>query len=420
VDKEYFVSTPMETETPVENRVRTETGSRVIRRLDPGKKKTQSIENLCDRSWFVNENATIEDVARDLEDYPTIQAVAVVDQDMKVTGIINRQSFFGLLSRPFFRDLFSRKPLKKHQEAVTSFQFDLNILSVNELLGDKLNADEINWYVLNDTYGVYKGIFSSRDMLIYMSDLSRSDLDMARNIQKKLTGEISSIHEMTFDLVASSQMSKGVGGDYYSINKYLDDRWMLSLCDVSGKGVAASLITSVMWGMASVFDFRKGVKEFVHIVNRYLYRTFEGEKFITGIFMDFNSSTGEIVICDMGHSYIYLYRNGQLKQLNTSSRNLPIGIVHKNDIVLNRLRLIPGDILFIPTDGLMEQENPDGVLYNQQQVENVFRSSSDLPLDNLFNHLMEDFNTFRKGRHLHDDVTAMMLKFFDEHEDDSL
>ncbi|MDF1566699.1 MAG: SpoIIE family protein phosphatase [Spirochaetaceae bacterium] len=395
-------------------------GSRVIRRLGEEKWNTQSIGILSDRSWYVSQHSSIEELADDLAEHPSIQAVAVLDDAMRVLGVIVRRDIMGALARPYGRDVLRRRPVREHAEKVPTFDFTENIYNVNEILGEALHSLDVTWYALTDKRASFRGLFSSREMLIYMSDLSKSDLDMARSLQKKLTGEVSSYHEMTFDLVASSKTAKGVGGDYYSVDNYSSHKWVISICDVSGKGMAASLITSIIWGMSSIFDFSKGIGEFIRQVNRYLFRTFEAEKFITGMFLDFNARSGKLTICDMGHSYIYLYRGGRLSRIKTNSSNLPIGITPENEPVLNKMRLQPNDIILVPTDGLLEQENLEGALYTPERIQSIIRKNHHRQLDDLHTELIQDFDRFRGAAHLHDDVTYVLLKYFENHGDDSL
>ena len=397
-----------------------EPGSRVIRRLGEEKRNTQSIGILSDRSWYVSQHSSIEELADDLAEYPSIQAVAVVDETMRVLGVIIRRDIMGDLARPYGRDVLRRRPVREHVDKVPTFDFTENIYNVNEILGDALHSLDITWYALIDESGSFRGLFSSREMLIYMSDLSKSDLDMARSLQKKLTGEVSSYHEMNFDLVAASKTAKGVGGDYYSVDNYAANRWVISICDVSGKGIAASLITSIIWGMSVIFDFSKGIGEFIRHVNRYLFRTFEAEKFITGMFLDFNARSGKMKICDMGHSYIYLYRNERLSRIKTNSSNLPIGITPENEPILNKMRLQPNDIILVPTDGLLEQENLEGALYTPERIQSILRKNHHRQLDDLHAALIQDFDRFRGTAHLHDDVTYVLLKYFEDHGDDNL
>lgn len=395
-------------------------GSRVLRRLSEDKRNAQTIGILANRSWYVAADATVEDLADDLSEHPSVMALAVLENDMTVYGVIVRRELMGALARPYGRDVLRHRSVKEQAVSVLSFEYTQNIHTVSEALDDGLHGDDVTWYALVDEKQIFRGLFSSRQMLIYMSDISKNDLEMARTLQKKLTGEVSSIHEMQFDLVASSKTAKGVGGDYYSIDKYDKERWIISVCDVSGKGVAASLITSVIWGMSSIFDFHKGLGEFVRVVNRYLFRTFEAEKFVTGIFLDFDQKTGNTVVCDMGHSYIYLYRKGRLNRIKTNSSNLPIGITPENEPVLNRMKMKPEDIIFIPTDGLLEQENFNGELYTPERIQYIIDQNSGKQLDDIHRALIEDFDQFRGAQHMHDDVTYVLLKYFDEPEDDSL
>lgn len=342
-----------------------------------------------------------------------IYALAVVDSSMKIKGMIKTRDLFGLMGRQFGRALLSKKKACDIAGAFRSFDFRQNIFAVESFLSKDMQKQETEYYLLKDQENRFKGLFSSRDLLIYLSNITRKDIETARKLQQRISREESSVHEVQFDLLASSQAAKGVGGDYYALHKTRGQRWILSLCDVSGKGISASLLSSTLWGMMNIYDFDKGLLPFIKEVNKHIYHTFESEKFVTGVFMDFDAERGILDLCDMGHSYIFLHRDGRLRKLSVKG-NMPIGVALCSKLEMSRIQLQKGDTLFIPTDGLLEQENGHGELYQSRNIGTIIQSCQDSSIEEIHKRIQNHFMDFKGEEHLHDDVSYLILKYLGE------
>jgi sigma-B regulation protein RsbU (phosphoserine phosphatase) len=273
----------------------------------------------------------------------------------------------------------------------------------------------ISYFVLTDEERRFQGVFSTQDMLVYLSDMTQSDIALARDLQSRIVREREFVTGNTFELVSTAHTAKGVGGDFYDVREYDDGRWMFAFCDVSGKGIAASIVTAVISGMIGVFDFRvHGVIPFVKQLNDYIVRTFEAEKYVTGIFLDYNEHDGWLKICDMGHSHLFLYRRGRFVRLRNTHRNLPVGVVTDvnpgYDVITPRRE----DLLFLLTDGLIEQGNTDGEVYSLERVAGLLRTHAGAPVEEIADRLMSDFNGFRGRHHLNDDVSFALMRFVEQ------
>jgi phosphoserine phosphatase RsbU/P len=378
------------------------------------KRRKQTIGFLGTESFYIYANGTVEELMSALEDkiYSRIYALAVVDEKMKILGIIITRELFSLIGRQFGRAILGKKNVTNvmNRENPT-FNINENIFSVGDTLQENLRNDEITYYLLHDNERNYKGIFSSRDILIHLSNMTKNDIIMAQSIQRKISKEETSIHESRFDLVASTQPVMDVGGDCYLIKNYRENRWLFSVCDASGKGIAASLLTTTIWGMMSIYEFQNGTMPFLKKVNNYLYDTLESERFITGIFLDFNAKKGKVKIYDMGHSYLYIHRKGRLKRIPLTG-NPPIGIQKLENISVATLILEEGDYLFVPTDGLLEQSNSEGHLYSIKRIEKLINKNLNNPIDFCKDDIRRDFLDFKGKEHVHDDVTFLLLKYY--------
>ena len=120
-------------------------------------------------------------------------------------------------------------------------------------------------------------------------------------------------------------MANEVGGDFYLFKRLVDGRFLVAICDVSGKGIAASLITAVLGGFFDGYTTSNTMKSFVRRLNRYLYDTFRLEYFITGIIIELDEDTGEATVCDMGHSYMLIMQGAKAPASRFRGRQPPTG-----------------------------------------------------------------------------------------------
>lgn len=360
---------------------------------------------------FVRAGTMIRDLADALADNESVFALGVVDEGGRVAGIVVRRDLFDILGKPFGRDLYTNKSVEKVMKPAVMFDASTNIFAVAEELSGTLNASVIGYYVLTDADGVFSGIFSSKDLLICLSEMTTKDIELARRLQAGMVREEYMEGSPRFAVVGASGMAKGVGGDYYRIRRYDGTRRLIALCDVSGKGIAASLVTAIIDGMLSIYDFAGGLRHFIIRLNEYIAVTFSSERFVTGVFADFDEQTGEIVLYDLGHSYIFVFRDGKLSKVTTKDENIPLGI--KRDILPRSARfpLRRDDLLIIITDGIIEQIDPFGEQYGIKRLAEKIQEFRHKGLKRIKDELFADIAVFRGREVQHDDMTMILLEY---------
>jgi phosphoserine phosphatase RsbU/P len=384
----------------------------ILQHRSPHKARGEVVSSLVSDSCFVNRYHTVGEVSAVLTKQSDLAAIGVVDEDGKSQGIIIRSELFNLLGRPYGHDILRKRAIGDMATEVKTFHYERNIFSVSEEISEELRSDTEEYYLLVDDEDRFAGIFTARDMLIYLSDISQRDIAMARGLQRRIVKERDYFQSDTFELASVSVMAKGVGGDFYYTAQYGRGKHVFScICDVSGKGVAASLVTSALWGIAGMFDFERGLSDFLTTVNTYLLHTFEGERFVTGIFVDFDPSSGEIRICDMGHSHLYLYRGEKLRKIRTNDKNPPLGVFAPIEPEINRMVLNPDDMVVILTDGLIEQTNSSGEEYPITRFAKHLKEESTLGLPVVLEAVLKDLTVFRGNQPQHDDVTMGLLRY---------
>jgi hypothetical protein len=242
------------------------------------------------------------------------------------------------------------------------------------------------------------------------SEITLAELELAEKLQKRIVSEEKNVFEERIEVCCFSKMAKGVGGDFYTVKKYNDTRWILSICDVSGKGVTSSLIVSLLDGIFDVYDFNKGLKSFVTYLNGFIYNTFQTEKYLTGLFLDYDEIDNEIILSDSGHSLFYLIRNGDVYTCQTNKNNLPIGITEEFNPFFNRLKMQKNDILFLYTDGLIEQTDDSNNVYSSERLKLLLKNISCETIEEIKLKIKEDMLHFKQKQKQKDDITFILIK----------
>ncbi len=391
----------------------------VIKKLDKDKSsKGHIISKIACSLWYVTTDTYIRELVPALIAEPEIRELGVVDENMQTIGIIVRMDLLNFLNNRYgkqllvnrtINDLLGDEDLQFLIMQTPEFHFNRDIFSVIAELKNKLETTEKIRFLLTKKDGTFAGIFTNIDVLLYLSVITRMDIDQAAELQSRVVKEKTYFNTGIFEFSATSKMAKGVGGDFYIADKHLDDRWVLSLCDVSGKGVSAGLLTTLLGALFTIYDFKKGLGNFVKQINRYIFNTFNMEKYLTGFFATFDEKTGKLVYYDMGHAYVFIYRNKKLFMVKSSDKNIPIGFVEEVEAVANEIVLQKSDYLMIFTDGFSEQtnfENKEYPLLNK--LPELIEKN---PFEKVLEMLSLDIDSFRGIQPQADDMTAFILKY---------
>ncbi len=383
----------------------------LIFQVAPVKERGEMISKLITSTSCVYENAFVNEVADAISHDEEIFAVAVVDSTLHPKGIILRKDLFDILGKPYCRDAYHRKHINKLMKKAEIFQDNNSIFTVIDHVSSELQKPSNTFYLVVDSTGKIQGIVSTRRILGYLSDITQRDIHLAKKVQTSIVKEQTHINRDCFELLAVSRMAKEVGGDFYYIREYKPGRWIIAICDVSGKGISASLITTALSGIFSTFDFNRGIKSFVNNVNQFFIETFYMEKYATAVIMELYEETGELLLCDMGHKQVFIERNGQIIRLHTNDINLPIGIIPEQDVVFNRLHLKKDETIMLMTDGLCEQRNTSGKEYQINRFANITKKESKNGLSAIRDMILYDLNHFKGDRSQGDDITLLMIRY---------
>lgn len=199
-----------------------------------------------------------------------------------------------------------------------------------------------------------------------------------------------------------------VSGDYVDIIE-LDNEFYFLLGDVSGKGMAASLLMSNLHAMFhSLVPMNLPLGDLMSRANRLLVESSLANQYATLVCGKANRA-GEIEISNAGHLSPILTKSGVKGSLNCPG--LPLGMFHDAEFAVNKVKLNPGDSVLLFSDGVTEAMNRDNAEFG---VDRLFAAIDCVeqtgPLA-MIEKCLEHVSGFRGGANRHDDLTLLALSY---------
>ena len=266
------------------------------------------------------------------------------------------------------------------------------------------------------------------DLTEYVTDLTqvtaekeriRTELNLATSIQANMlpnTFPAFPEHD-EFDIFATMNPAKEVGGDFYDFFMIDDDRLALVMGDVSGKGVPAALFMMTARTMLKdALLARLDPAQALWRVNGALSENNKDMMFVTVWLGVLEISKGKLVWADAGHERPMLCRNGVWSFLEKHN-GLPLAVMEpeyldENDppFINQELEVRSGDILFQYTDGVTEAMTVEREQFGNERLMEAVRSSPSDDPQVLLPHIRAQIDAFVKEADQFDDITMLGLK----------
>jgi sigma-B regulation protein RsbU (phosphoserine phosphatase) len=398
------------------------------RTVVPAKSYPNTLQKLAKHFWYANERSNIIALADEMELKKEIIVLCVTDENNKPLGIIKREELFLLLGKRFGREVMSKDTAGISAETVWVYPGESNILNIMEnlrgqtakpaestLLQQSTNnsaalSEKNDYIVLVDSGGLFSGIVSIRDIASYMVELTNEDIALASILQERFVANVDEISQLKVSVDAWWSPAKGVGGDFYSIRRIGKDKFFAALCDISGKGVSAALVVSIVWGFLRAHDMQGNLQTMLTSLNSAILSSFHREKYLTGFFLVYDSGKKQLQIADMGHSHSIFLREAKPLSLKKAFVNIPLGIDEDMEPVIFAFPALPGDTLLVYSDGIPEQDNPTGDEFGEKRL--LALLSETLAKGKILSEtLPAALEKFRQHIPQNDDMTFLAFRF---------
>ncbi|RPI28874.1 MAG: hypothetical protein EHM61_03580 [Acidobacteria bacterium] len=196
-------------------------------------------------------------------------------------------------------------------------------------------------------------------------------------------------------------------GDYCDVIAGRDNLNVI-LGDVSGKGVAASMLVANLHGLfRTLLPDGTNLAASVGRANRIFCESTMASHYATLLLMRADQA-GSVTLVNAGHCTPYVMSENSVRPLPSTS--LPLGVFAEASFQVTDVTLEPGDRLFAYTDGLSEARNSLDQEYGAVRLENWLTSCGSMSSDELLKACLNDLDAFRCADGVNDDLTVLLLK----------
>lgn len=258
---------------------------------------------------------------------------------------------------------------------------------------------------------IYGLLFAEREKTLYSTE---TELSVATKIQANmLPNTFPFMPERTeFDLYASMNPAKEVGGDFYDFFMIDDSRLALVIADVSGKGIPAALFM-----MASKILIKNTVMtgkspgEVLRAVNNQICENNQQDMFVTVWLGILDLNDGRLVTANAGHEYPVMKTPGGDFELVKDKHSFVVGGMKGMKYKETELRLEPGSKFFVYTDGIPEANNQSGEQYGNDRFLSALNKNTDAEPQMLIQAVGDDVDRFIQEQPQFDDMTMLCIHY---------
>lgn len=234
------------------------------------------------------------------------------------------------------------------------------------------------------------------------------ELSIAREIQRALLPK--GLNDFPYLAMTGVQYPcHEVGGDYFDVFPVGADRVAFLIADVSGKGLGAALVTTMLQGALSGIAMGADPVNVFHHVNRLLCHHSEVRRYAT-LFVGLLDREGVFEYIKAGHPSPLLVHRGQISELSTEG-SFPVGLIPDAEYIADRIQLDPDDTLVLFSDGVTEAEDPDRNLFELEGLINGIAGCHAMPLDKLQQSVLQAVQNFTRGASQSDDITLLLVRY---------
>lgn len=240
-----------------------------------------------------------------------------------------------------------------------------------------------------------------------------SELNVASNIQHDMLPCIFPAfpERKEFDIYATMNPAKEVGGDFYDFFLVDDDHLALVMADVSGKGVPAALFMVIAKTLLkNAAQTGQSPKAVLEKVNNQLCENNEAEMFVTVWLGIYEISTGKLIAANAGHEYPAIKRADGQFELFKDKHGFVLAGMENARYREYELELHIGDTLFVYTDGVAEATDADNTLYGTDRMLRALNSSRNSTPEELLHDIKTDIDRFVGRAMQFDDITMLALQ----------
>jgi sigma-B regulation protein RsbU (phosphoserine phosphatase) len=240
------------------------------------------------------------------------------------------------------------------------------------------------------------------------------DLRIAREIQMGIlpADPATATKGTCLDVQAVVEPAREVGGDLYEVLRAADDRVMVALGDVSGKGIPAALFMAVAVTVLRTLGRQIAEPDVIlRCLNDELAEQNPRGMFVTLQCLVFDLTRKSVSCAGAGHHQLAILSPGREPRFACASTGRPAGLMPSNPIEQETLPLEPGDTFVLFSDGVSEAMSATEEFYGEERLLAALSKCSGQPAGVMVRHVLDDVRAFAAGAKQSDDITVVVARY---------
>ncbi len=317
-------------------------------------------------------------------------------------------AYFGFVRRKLI------EPILKLQKATVNLIDDLKNetpFHVDVHTGDEIEMLANSFEEMDNRLKIY---LKENTAITAEKERIQTELDLATRIQRDmLPGSFPPFPDICeFDIYASMDTAREVGGDFYDFFLIDEDHLGLAIADVSDKGIPAALFMMMSRRMLRDYAMTgRSPRQVIEMMNSQICDSNEEGMFVTVWFGILNLDDGMMRVVNAGHEFpIFGDADGRFELVRDVHGFVVGGLP---DIVYKEyeLRLHPGEYLFLYTDGLTEACNEENVLFGTDRIIQALNQKGSGSVKEMVEHVQAEAMAFAGKTPQADDMTMLCLQW---------
>jgi sigma-B regulation protein RsbU (phosphoserine phosphatase) len=235
------------------------------------------------------------------------------------------------------------------------------------------------------------------------------DVEIAAQIQQNLLPKAAPQFK-NLDLAGRCVATQSVGGDYYEFLEFSDSRIGVVIADVAGKGIGAALLSTALQARVLILaEEMQNLGQFVTRLNASTCKRIAEHRFITLFFGLIDTDRHELVYCNAGHTPPLLARADDTVE-RLAAGGMVLGLLP--DVVYEQtvVKVAPGDILLLYTDGVTECMNANDEEFGEDRLALALREHRGESAADIVDAIMRAVNEWGSDAGQSDDITMVVAK----------
>ena len=234
------------------------------------------------------------------------------------------------------------------------------------------------------------------------------ELSIAREIQQALLPR--GFRDFPHLVVSGiNQPCLTVGGDYFDVFPVGAERTAFLIADVSGKGLGAALVATMLQGSLSGMSLGTDPARVFNHINSFLCEHVEVGRYAT-LFFGLLDRGGRLEYINAGHPSPFLVRQGTAEAVFTAG-SFPVGLLPHTEYTSAVAQLQPGDTVVLFSDGVTEAMNPEDQEFGLARLQRVLSALGDVPLEKMQKSVLAAVEDFTRGTRQTDDLTLLLARY---------